>query len=214
MSADARQLTLSARGLSYIEYPGELNDFEFIVGDDHHRCPWFVAAFLSHRIAELRAVDTTFCKSEIETEDSKGQFDRFLSLGRGATIGVSTDNLKFWESVSEELKNEDNGSAICEGDITDESVFGHLCRRLRFGFAVSKEAEFIASDLFDFGGRELKRLGKAVVSQILSSVQLKIGSEFLVICETGLGGAPTTAIQMAGPLRTDPFPNAGRAPES
>jgi hypothetical protein len=85
--------------------------------------------------------------------------------------------LTFYESLSEELKNEELRFAVCEGDIRSENVFGQLGRRFRFGFEVSKEVEFIAPHLLEFDGQELNGLDEAILSQILSSDQLKIKSE-------------------------------------
>jgi hypothetical protein len=97
MATAPHHVALSARGLSNIRYRDDLNDFEFIVGREHYQCPWFVASFLSGRIAEARSVDDTICEFSVVTKDARNVFSRFLSLGRGAIITVSGDELRFYE---------------------------------------------------------------------------------------------------------------------
>jgi hypothetical protein len=148
MATNQRQIALSARGLSNIQYRDDLNDFDFIVGQSHYQCHWFVAAFLSRRICAQLLIDNTICEFLVTTEDPKCEFCQFLSLGRGEMIAVSTSDISFYESLSEELLNDELSSAVSEvtmSDMTSDNVFVMLRRRQNVGFAISNEIEFITT---------------------------------------------------------------------
>jgi hypothetical protein len=157
-----------------------LNDFEFIVGEQHYRCRWFVASCLSSRIPGRRAVDNTICEFSIATEDPKNEFSRFLSLDRGGSITVSPSDSSFYESLAEELLNEKLLLAVCEGitgDLTRENVFERLRRRHRSNFDILREGRFVASHFGDIGTPELKGLRLPTLSSILSSQDFKKKSD-------------------------------------
>jgi hypothetical protein len=173
-------LALSASGLKNIPHREELDDFEFIVGDAHYRCPWFIADFLSPRIAHLHKIDNTICTYVIETKDPKSEFPGFLSLGRGGTIKMERGSLSFYDSLSEELENAELSAIVCErrnDPITASNVFWRLRRRFNFHFDISKEVEFIASHFHQVDTSELKKFDVGILSEILSSKLLKIKSE-------------------------------------
>jgi hypothetical protein len=179
MSVVHPQLSLSARGLSNIQYGEQLNDFEFIVGDARYRCPWFVAAFLSHRIAKLRSADNTICEIQIETNDTKHEFERFISLGRGESIKFSRDTLEFYTSLSQEPENEELLSVVCcvPDEITIKNVIPRLRHKRPLHFETSKEIDFIASHFVEVDKSDLKGLDESIFGLILSSDKLKIKSE-------------------------------------
>jgi hypothetical protein len=182
MSTTPRQVALSARGLSHIQYGDDMNDFEFIVGDEHYRCPWFIASFLSSRIAKLRSVDNTICQFLIGTKDQGNEFSRFLSLGQGERVTIGRDTLSFYESLSEELLNEELSIVVSEGfmnDMTCDNVFERLRRRHRLNYDISAEVQFIASHLFELATSELKSFDLSILMMIFSSPDLKIKNENL-----------------------------------
>jgi hypothetical protein len=157
-----------------------LNDFDFIVGQSHYRCHWFVAAFLSRRICAQLSIDNAICEFLVTTEDPKCEFSRFLSLGRGETITVSKSDISFYESLSEELLNDELSAAVSEvtmSDIKCDNVFVMLRRRQNVGFDISNEIEFIAVHLEDIDKSELGKFEPEILSRILSSDGLKIKSE-------------------------------------
>jgi hypothetical protein len=96
---------------------------------------------LSHRVARLRSVDNTICKIQIEAKDAKREFERFLSLGRGESIQFSRDTLEFYESLSEELENDELSLVACGGldEITIDNVVGRLGRQRRLHLETGKE---------------------------------------------------------------------------
>jgi hypothetical protein len=157
-----------------------LNDFEFIVGEAHYRCPWFVASFLSSRIASVLAIDNTICAFSIATKDPRNEFSQFLSFGRGERITIGHDNFSFYESLSDELLNEELSAVVYEGfmnDVTLDNVFERLERRHRLNFDISWEVKFIASHLYEIAASELKHLDLSILFMIFSSQELKIKSD-------------------------------------
>jgi hypothetical protein len=56
---------LSANGMRNITISKVENDFDFVVGDHRYSCPWFVAAFLSPKIAQLHALDCSICEFHV-----------------------------------------------------------------------------------------------------------------------------------------------------
>jgi hypothetical protein len=180
MTNRARQLVLSTQGLRNIESGDEVKDFDFVVGKVHHHCPWFIAEFLSPRIAELRRSDNTICEFFIETADPRGEFCRFLSLGEGESISIDCDNQLFYEELSEELKNLELFNVLLEGrgdSMTIDEAFSRLRRRNRLNFDCSREINFLASHLYEIEISSRRDFDISMLRAILSSDELKIKSE-------------------------------------
>jgi hypothetical protein len=79
--------------------------FTFIVGDIHHNCPWFVADFLSPKIASFHSVDSSIDEFVIKTKDSENKFHEIISLGSGLSVCVNDMNGSFFTSIASELCN-------------------------------------------------------------------------------------------------------------
>jgi hypothetical protein len=136
------EVSLSACGLANIPGTDELNDFVFIVGGSRYRCPWFVADFLSPRVARCHGADFTLREFVITTKDPRDEFGKFMSLGRGSSILIDSQNETFYRQLSEELLNEELSDRVFEGDrkvIKKENVFKRLSRAIRFDFNAWKE---------------------------------------------------------------------------
>jgi hypothetical protein len=69
---------LSAKGLTNLSRNVYENDFTFLVGDEHYRCPSFIAAFLSPRLAERQVSDPTLHDIVMETPDPSHYFQSFF----------------------------------------------------------------------------------------------------------------------------------------
>jgi hypothetical protein len=178
-SKAAIKVKLSANGLANIQTQ---NDFEFIIGESHHRCPSFIADFLSPKLARLHAIDPTINKFVISTSDRHCDFDSFLSLGRGNAISISSSNRDFMVSLSSELENRELSFLIFNStlkgiEITRENVFQHLSDFSHFDSDFTHEIAFIASHFHEFSKSELSSLSLSILSEILSSNELKITSE-------------------------------------
>jgi hypothetical protein len=96
---------LSANGMRNIVISKVENDFNFIVGDIRCSCPWFVAAFLSPKIAQLHALGPLICECQIDTQDDKQEFDQFRCLGLSRCFLLDENNLLFVHSIVRELGN-------------------------------------------------------------------------------------------------------------
>jgi hypothetical protein len=105
MTLSTGKLKLSANGMTNIASSKKENDFTFVVGTEFYTCPWFVAVFLSPRIAHLHAIDPSVDEYVVETEDSAHQFNDFLRLGGGVSIDVTEQNHRFLLLISSELGN-------------------------------------------------------------------------------------------------------------
>jgi hypothetical protein len=178
-------IKLSASGLANIQMQ---NDFDFIVGKSHHCCPSFIADFLSPKLAQLHTVDPTINNIILSTEDRYSNFDSFLSLGRGQSIRINSENRDFFVSLSSELGNLELSflflnSASTEKEITRENVFlrladwSHANFESDFHLDFSREIAFVASHFHDFSKSELSDLNLSILSEIVSSNDLKIASE-------------------------------------
>jgi hypothetical protein len=129
---------LSANGMRNVAISKVESDFDFGVGDNRYSCPWFVAAFLSPKIAQLHALDPSICEFHVETKDHKQEFDKFLSLGCGLSFVIDNENLLVVRSIVRELGNCELYSLIVEGlegDLNVSNVFERLRDSETFDFA-------------------------------------------------------------------------------
>jgi hypothetical protein len=186
------KVKLSMKGLANILMIASRNDFEFVVGESHYRCPFFAADFLSPKIARLDAIDATIENFVISSEDRNNESPSFLSLGRGSFVSINSTNRDFLLSLSSELENLEFFILIshgmnCSVELTVESALGRLSDLSRFSsgsdsgidfdFDFSKEIGFLASNLHGISNSQLLGLSLSILSEILSSPDLKITSE-------------------------------------
>jgi hypothetical protein len=99
------KLSLTAQGLKTIFFGSPNAPFDFIVGDETHTIPSFVADFLSPKIAALRKAEPGLDYYELGTSVPEKIFPLFLSLGRGEDIEVTQANLIYIALIAEELQN-------------------------------------------------------------------------------------------------------------
>jgi hypothetical protein len=128
---------LSANGMRNIAISRVENDFNFVVGDNRYSCPWFVAAFLSPKIAQLHALDPSICEFYLETKDHKHEFEKFLSLGCLLSFVIDDENLMVMRSIVRELGNCELYGLIVdglEGDLNVSNVFERLRDSETFDF--------------------------------------------------------------------------------
>jgi hypothetical protein len=171
---------LSSRRLQNIQGRGKIDDFDFIVETRHYQCPWFIADFLCPRIARLRQADNTIGELVIETKDPKSLFSEFLSLRYGQSVTINSTNRTFFESLCDELLNEELLEHLLDGlgeEVTKDNVLARLRRRSRIKFDGSREVTFLASHFFEFEMSELAEFNDSVLESILGSAQLIIESE-------------------------------------
>jgi hypothetical protein len=175
-----QQLKLGASGLANIANSEPDNDFAFLVGDRSYNCPWFIAAFLSPRIAQLHSNDPTMNEFVIETEDCEDEFGAFLSIGRGESVEVDEGNLRFLFSVARELGNFELSFSLQEVLQTTVPIsgFAEHFKSLELGEDLSESAiEFLSIHFFEFEKSFLKYLPISVLCGILSHRSLRVESE-------------------------------------
>jgi hypothetical protein len=171
---------LSARGLETLAAVYSGDQFRFVVGEQTYECPFFIAAFLSPRVAQARVIDETSDEFVVDTKDPNHEFAQFLSLGRGFEISIEPGSFPFFASVAGELGNEELLKTIwCQ--IGDELNWEVCMSRYLF----SREPkcwdaaglEFVASHFHEISAADFGRLDIDSLRQILSHSSLKILSE-------------------------------------
>jgi hypothetical protein len=175
--------SLSAQGLANIQGREDINDFGFIVGRAHYHCSWFVAEFLSARIAQQHSVGSTIREFVVHAKDPGGEFAQFLSLGRGGSISITARNRHFYASLGSELLN-DELSNICHPDNASELTCGNVAERFalceRSDSDCSREIEFIAAHFHELDIFQLRAIEEMTLenwSRVLSSPRLKVVSQ-------------------------------------
>jgi hypothetical protein len=180
MSKSSRALLLSTRGLENIRKREEINDFEFIVGESRYRCPWFIAEFLSPRVARLRCVDDTICEYSVETKDDEGNFGNFVLLGHGASVKIDSDKFDFYANLSNELENQELLGVVIDescNELTIESALVQLSLRHRFGRDFSSVVSFLASHFHEITESQLRSIDEDSLRHVLLSSELRIQTE-------------------------------------
>jgi hypothetical protein len=177
-----QSLTLSMKGMMNITSSRAENDFTFIVGEHRHRCPWFIADFLSPKIGRLHSIDPCMNEMIIETADRSNAFSAFLALGRGSRIEVTDANRSFLNSIARELCNpevyfsvnedfEKNGnpSKLWE-QLVDSELIDYIADP-------NPSIDFLASHFFEIEFSVLKKSPVSLLTRILSSHSLRIATE-------------------------------------
>jgi hypothetical protein len=175
--------TLTSKGLGNLPRAQTEQDFDLVVGNHHHRCPWFVAEFLSPKLCSHRSADPTFNEMRIETIDKDNLFCHFVSLGSGHDIIITEANYSFFVSICRELHNGELYFTLInrfEGNPTISNVFDRLSHReLLFDLNCSSVAEinFLASHFHELNDSLLSSLSVEMLHSILSNDLLQVKSE-------------------------------------
>jgi hypothetical protein len=105
------RVSLSATGLPNVRSKDtiNLNDFDFIFGEDQHRylCPSLIVHFIWHHTAALQEIDNTICSDRVERLDVEHEFKKIVSLCRGERITIEAKNREFYGALGEEFENEE-----------------------------------------------------------------------------------------------------------
>jgi hypothetical protein len=184
MSESEIGLFLSSKGLQRIEAIDHERDFTFVVGDQRHPCPSFVAEYLSPRVASLRSQDITIDEFSIETADAGHRFGALLSIGFGRRVSFSKHELEFVRSVCAELWN----SELFETTLTQESpeiTEAELRARLALlSLAISEGdstgdcgVSVVAAHFHQYSVADLDQLSPSVLGAILGDPALVVQDE-------------------------------------
>jgi hypothetical protein len=174
------KVSLSSKGLTNIPRLESRNDFDFIVGENHYLCPWYVAAFLSPKICRNCSIDPTQTEFFVETADPNHQFFEILSLGRGETIDFTTSTLSFFISIAREFENGELLFSLndqLDRELNLSNVIPRLIERSEFKIPNCEEIEFIASHFHEFSFSSLSKVRLNEISAIVSHPSLKMRSE-------------------------------------
>jgi hypothetical protein len=176
------KISLTSKGLINIPHPESRNDFDFIVGENHYPCPWYVAAFLSPKICRNSSIDPTQAEFIVETADPNHQFCEILSLGRGETIDFtsSSSRLSFLISIAREFENGELLFSMkdqIDPELNLSNVIPRLIERNEFKMPHYEEIEFIASRFYEFSLSSLSKVCLNDIEAIVSHPSLKMKSE-------------------------------------
>jgi hypothetical protein len=174
------KVKLTASGMANIATSKTENDFSFLVGDTAYSCPWFVANFLSPRVAHLHSIDPSVDQFVIKTDDPDHQFKEILSFGRGLAVDVNETNRAFLASVASELGNYELYFALHEPFQTNlqVSTFCELFPPCDIGEALPEKAvEYLAEHFHDLESSFLNEFPISGLTQILSHPSLRLLSE-------------------------------------
>jgi hypothetical protein len=174
------KISLSARGLGKIPHPESRNDFEFIVGESHYPCPWYVASFLSPKLCRNHSADISQNVFIVETPDSNHQFCELLSLGRGETIVLTSSSQSFFVSIAREFENSELLFSIknqIDPKLNNSTVIPRLIERYEFDLPIDEEVEFLSSHLYEFSLSSLSKVCFDGIEAIVSHPSLRIESE-------------------------------------
>jgi hypothetical protein len=173
---------LSAPGLASIAVRDWSDDFTFILGDHHYRCPSSVAQFLSPLVSKLHLIDATISELRLEVKDRDNFFGSVLEAARGGRIAVDSAHRPAFVAICAALWNSELYESVC-GQLSDEITIENVLDRIRFLSAtrcdISTELEFIVSHFYDFLRRPdaLKALPFSMICEILGHGSLRLESE-------------------------------------
>jgi hypothetical protein len=127
------------------------NDFALVVGNTRCDCRWFVADFLSPRVAHLHANDPSVFEIVISISDPQGQFGNFVSLGLGNEIRLTSGNRSFLLSIADTLANYEIYFEICDY-IDNEMSIAQFCTNFGYLYGIGSGPDhviaFISSHFF------------------------------------------------------------------
>jgi hypothetical protein len=148
------------------------NDFTYIVNGHRHGCPWFVADFLSPKVARLHSVDPTIGEMIVEIEDLSDQFEQFLGLGRGSGLVITDTNRAFFSSIACDLCNAELYFAI-KGDFETNATFAAFWEQFPdsefVDYIPDRSMEFTASPFFEIDSSILSKIQVSMLTRILSN---------------------------------------------
>jgi hypothetical protein len=172
---------MTACGLAHIAPAKAENDFMFVVGNDFHKCPSFIANLLSPRIAQLQTLDPSADTYFVQTRDPDHQFDDFFALGRTGITDVTESNLWFLLSIVSELRNSELCASLLKALTTNETLSTFYERFGTSGVAdgfADEAIEFLAHHFSELDPRFLDVLPISTLARILHHPSLKLVSEY------------------------------------
>jgi hypothetical protein len=156
------------------------NDFEFILGNSHYPCPYYIADFLSPLIGRLHGADPTLSEFFIETADLNGRFKDIIAIGYGETIAFPEAERDFFISIFHEFDNLEFLHSIIgnpEAALSISNAMERLRFHHKFGLFCDDIIPFIAAHFSELPISAFDNLSDDIIALILSNRELKIASE-------------------------------------
>ena len=185
----AKELTLTHKGLSLVNWDRGDDDFEFVGGDDRVcRVHSVLAEFLSPKVARVRKTDPLFCVYSFKNDCSQTLDvlkSLISSLRSGRDFIVEPSNFLALLRLSQELDNAELFSSLL-GMIKPESLTVNealLLLKVEMDLGVAFSApfgnlrDFIASHFYELEKEILDNLDLETTQILLSSPSLQIEDE-------------------------------------
>ena len=184
---EPRELTLTCKGMSFVNWDCSDADFEFVVGDDKVcRVHSVLAEFLSPKVARIRKCDPLCYVYTFKDSELFDVFDSLvLSLRSGESFRVEKSNFVELLRLSQELENDNLLSSLL-GLIKVESLsFEEAILLLRSGVDLGTAfstpfgtlTDFIAFHFYGIEKKLLNDLDLETTEIVLRSPKLRIEDE-------------------------------------
>jgi hypothetical protein len=176
-STEAR---LSSAGIKQIPITRFPNDFCFVVGDASYECSSVLADFLSPVIARLHILDPCLSEYTVQTIDSNSQFPSLLSLGRGSSIPIDSENGNFLLCIAREFGNSELYGLVIDHLQTElrlSEVMGVLFDSEAPEFLLENSIEFLASHFRELNRSIIETLPFEAFRSVISHPSLRLASE-------------------------------------
>jgi hypothetical protein len=174
------EVMLTMKGMANLPSSKIVNDFEFIVGNSCHRCPWFIADFISPTVGRLHSFDPSASEFYLDIDDPGHHFAEFLSLGFGSSIRVDEGNLHLFLSLCIELGNREIFQSLLR-NCKDPATLARVCERFAdsefFDLSPQYLIEHIASHFYELTSSVSLKLPLRTFAEVLSHPSLRILNE-------------------------------------
>jgi hypothetical protein len=174
------EMRITGNGMANIAKSKIENDFEFIVGDRHYDCPWFVADFVSPVVGRLHSFDPSVHEFSIDIEDPEEHMGKFLALGFGSTLELCEGNFPIYRTICRVLGNQEVYKMLIdrfEVTVTIANVFARLHDCDFFSLSPQPLIEFAASHFFELTSSTSLDLPLRTFVEILSHPSLQLATE-------------------------------------
>jgi hypothetical protein len=156
------------------------NNFNFIVGNSHYKCPYYIADFISPAVSRLHVLNPPLSEFYIETSDAHGRFEDIISIGYGESLRFSKSERFFFLSVFRELDNSAFIHFILEDSeepLSISNAIESLGLRCQIDIGCDHIVTFVAIHLSEFSISSFDCLSDDILELILSHPELKLESE-------------------------------------
>jgi hypothetical protein len=146
------ELRLTGNGMGNIPKSKIENDFEFIVGDRHYSCPWFVADFVSPVVGQLHSFDLSVREFYLDIGDAEDYFVKLISLGYASILEVSESGFSCFRRICCALGNREVYDMLIDGfevGVTISNVFSRLHDCDFFNLSPQALIEFVGSHFYE-----------------------------------------------------------------